>query len=149
MTTFTGRKDKGISFDPKEGRTKQADAHDLNIHQLMSRYLKTGDDRILNAGNAMPMYGDFSKVPDFHTGKLQVLAAEALFNSLPSAIRKRFDHKAHELIEFMRTIDMDLVDQAVVNEAVELGLLPEDRRVKIPEPPKAPEGEEPPAAEGE
>lgn len=120
MTRPTGRKHKGIRF-PNDGRTKQADSIDCDINVLMAKYNQTGDARILNVGNAIPRYGDFSNVPDFMAGQLQIKEAEALFMDLPAAIRSRFENQPDHLIHFMQALESE--DPELINEALELGLV--------------------------
>lgn len=147
MTRLSGREPKGIEYDPAEGRTKQSMRDDCDINKIMARYSKTGDERLLNISNAIPQYGDFSKVGDYLTARLQIKSAEELFAQLPSSVRKMCGHDEAIFLEKVANKDQDLL--------IKLGLVvpskkgPTLEEVKAAQKPTPKEGAESPIQGGE
>jgi len=81
----------------------------------MAKYQKTGVLQHVNtyAGE----YGDFSDVPDYKTGLERVQAADAMFASLPSAIRDKFHNDPAKFIDFA-------TDEKNLEEMQKMGLAP-------------------------
>lgn len=103
---------------PGESLTKQDQADDCNINFIMQKYQKTG--LLDHIAKFEGQYGDFTEAQDFQTSLNQVRAAEELFMTLPSSVRKRFHNQPGEFIEFVS----DPVTNA--EEMQELGLLPKN-----------------------
>lgn len=98
--------------------TVQADAMDTDINVLMKRMgVKDGSMLPASLGVIDPsFYGDFTEVPDLRTALDRTREAMDLFNGLPADIRKRFDHSAWKLHEFVN-------DPENYEEAIRMGLL--------------------------
>lgn len=106
------RRQVGIS-DWGKGRTVQSEAESTDINKIMGKYRDTG---ILEHVNLqVPVYADFSDAVDFHTAKNALLAAEAIFASLPARVRARVDNDPGKFIEFAEDPDN-------AEELIELGL---------------------------
>lgn len=90
--------DKGISFDPKEGRTKQSFKAECDINNILKRYEKSGLLPDLIKTN--PQYGDFSNVPDYQESLNIVHKAHEQFALLDSRVRKRFDNDPAKFLAF-------------------------------------------------
>lgn len=106
-----------------ESKTEQHHANEVDINSIMRKYRKTG---VLPEPSARGIYGDFAFAEDFHTTQNRVVAANELFNNLPSDIRTQFDNDAGAFLGFVN-------DPENADEAREMGLLP-----PIPPPPKKP-----------
>ncbi len=122
--------------------TQQHCKDECNINLIISKSVKTG---IIGTGSGTrkPQFGDYQNI-NYRDMVSKVTEGEQLFESLPSALRTRFDNSVEKLIEF---IDNDENRE----EAIDLGFLPPS---KAPEEPKTksksdpssdpkPSGEEP------
>lgn len=101
-------------------RTQQHFKKDTNINSIMKKYKKSGllvDPSI--KPTAMPQFGDFTKVEDFHSLQNRLCEIQSYFNSLPVEIRTKFKNDPHQLMAFMN-------DEANHEEALRLGLIDND-----------------------
>jgi len=108
-------KHKRVSFETTgPSLTHQANAAECDINHIMQKYQKTG---VLEHQNKFQgNYGDYTNVPqDYHESMNAVLAANDMFMSLPSKIRRRFSNDAGQFLEFVS-------DQKNQSEMIELGL---------------------------
>jgi len=94
--------------------THQSMADECDINKIMLKWQKSG---VLEHRNTYEgQYGDFTNVPqDYHESMNQVLAAEDMFQSLPSSIRKKFGNDPQNYLDFA-------TDPANHAEMVDLGL---------------------------
>lgn len=66
-----------------------------DIATIVAYYNQTGDDSVLK--RYVPMYGDFSKLPNSLAGFLQLrIDSENFFNALPVEVRKEFDYDSNK-----------------------------------------------------
>lgn len=94
-------------------RTKQAFQEESDINVIMRKFYKTG---LLTHVNQYQ--GDYSNLPDavdLQTALNGMIAAQEAFDSLPAALRKRFNN---EPLEFLAFVD----DPANADELITLGL---------------------------
>lgn len=93
----------GIVFE-KPSRTKQSFSDECNINSIMNRYATCGV--IDHVNTAQPLSGDFTIAPaDYQEAMNIMIEAEDRFAALPSDIRKRFDNKPLNLLEFIQNPD--------------------------------------------
>lgn len=120
------------------GRTKQSFKDECNVNHIMAKYTRTG---VIEHGNAhRAQYGEVPAI-EYRQALDAVMKAEALFDSLPAGIRRRFDNQPGKFLDFCD-------DPANRDEAGELGLLeelqelpPPIRPADPPEPPPGPPGD--------
>lgn len=107
----------GVTFEFDPGQTVQSAKDECDINSIMARYAKTGFlvDPLKQPTRGNPTFGDFTAVPDFYQAQQMLADATEAFESLPSAVRKRFSNDPGELIAF-------LADEKNQAEAVKLGL---------------------------
>lgn len=98
-------------------RTKQSEADKCDINKLMARYASTGT--LTHINSAIPQYGDFSNVDDYHSALIKVRLADSAFAELPAQIRRRFANDPGLMSEFVS-------DQANYKEALEMGLITQE-----------------------
>ena len=93
-----GDADYSLHFpDDEPSLTVQSEANSCDINLIVER-ARRGIMPITNP--AIPQFGDFSDVPDYQTAFERVQAAQAAFDSLPAAVRRRFDNDPALLLEF-------------------------------------------------
>jgi len=133
---------QSISFDPKEGRTKQSFVEECDINNIMARHKRTG---VIDHLAKYPLhYGDFTNANDYQEAHNKLIAANDAFDALPAHVRRRMDNDPAKLMDFM-------ADPDNVEEAQELGLLPKPSDPDpepVPDPAGGappPEGEDPPS----
>lgn len=95
------------------GRTKQSFKDECDINRIMSRYAATGVLDFIEKREAR--FADVSET-DFLTAMQTVAEATTAFNSLPSALRERFENEPARLLAFLE-------DSRNLEEAIELGLV--------------------------
>lgn len=131
-----------VAFDPAEGRTKQSMRDECNINLIMARYQRTGAVSHVNRRGAE--YG-FAPALDFRQAMELTRKAQAIFDELPSSLRKRFRNDPAQFLEFVQNPEN-------AEEMRELGLMREVEKptrvevvnLPVPEPPDPP-GEDDPA----
>lgn len=123
-TAYSPRERVQVSSD-KPSLTVQSSKDECDINNILKKYVKT---QLMDHVNVhQGSYGDYTSVQDYHTSVQQVMAAEEMFMSLPSGLRKRFGNDPAEFLAFVE-------DEANVDEARKLGLIPGDvNRVEAPE----------------
>ena len=75
-------------------RTKQAFKQECDINHIMKKFKKVAGSEFLNQyqGYLGGQFGDFSEVVDYRTALDQINRSKAVFEALPSVLRKRFDN---------------------------------------------------------
>lgn len=97
-----------------ESLTRQAHQQECDINQIMAKWQKTGIIEHVNEFEGQ--YGDFTDLPaDYQSALNQVMAAQEMFESLPSTVRRKFDNDPGKFLEFV-----DNPENA--GELVEMGL---------------------------
>lgn len=94
-------------------RTKQSDADQCEINNIMAKYARTGAINHFNTHQGS--YGDATG-HDFQTSMNIVIDAQNMFDELPSNIRNRFENEPAQFLDFVN-------DEANKSEMAELGLL--------------------------
>lgn len=130
-----------IKFSPKSPYTRQEFKAESDINTIMRRYQSTGELPALNT--RYPEYLDCTGI-DFAAQMQFIAGAKSMFNSLPSAIRARFDNDPVAFVQFCG-------DDSNRVELAQMGLLsPEATKAALspaaPNPPSPPPDIEPPAA---
>lgn len=97
----------------KASLTRQEFVQEADINNIMKRYAA---GMPLPVGRRVPMFDDFSNVPDFQTSFEIVEKASEAFASLPSEVRRRFDNDPRSLLAFLQ-------DESNREEAIRLGLI--------------------------
>lgn len=90
---------------PPEGgrqRTKQADALETDINQIVGRYIAHGE---LPNNGQQPTYGDFTDTGTYHSALNLVLSAQTDFGALPSAVRKHVDNDPGQFLTLVHDPD--------------------------------------------
>lgn len=82
-----------------KSRTEQAHKDETDINRIMKKYEKTG--LIAHVNNYQGDYGDFVDAPDYQTALNRVMAANEMFGTLPSAIRKQFGNDPASFLEYV------------------------------------------------
>lgn len=94
-------------------RTKQSFAEESDINTIVRRFGLSGE---MPSAVAMPQYGDFTAVQDYHSALNVITAANEGFDALPAEVRSRFTNDPANLLAF-------LADDANRPEAEKLGLV--------------------------
>jgi len=114
--------------------TKQEFKKEADINYIMSRWTKTGslvDPLTINLSRT-PRFGDVSNVPSYMDMQNHIIGTQAIFDSLPAWLRKRFNNNPAEFYEFyMNDINNE--------EAIYLGLKPKPEPKPEPKPDPNPE----------
>lgn len=127
-----------VDFSCSRDRTIQSAKDDCDINVIVRRFSVAGQ---VPPVNAVPFYGDFTQVDDFHHACNMVIEARDQFMRLPAATRLKFGNDPGRMIEFLN-------DDGNLDEARALGLcnpavaVPEPQLVRVvadpPVPPVAP-----------
>lgn len=122
----------GTSYPGPNGQSKtlQQFARDADINQILARFATTGELLTpVSVGKrtpAVPMFADYADAPSYQEALDLVIESEAMFDELPSSLRKRFGNDPAQLLAFIDNPEN-------YDDAVALGLLP-----AAPEPVVAP-----------
>lgn len=101
-------------FDPS--MTVQSDKDSCDVNLIIRQYDRTGV--LTSVNEATPQFVDVG-VHDYKESIDFVMAAQEAFDSLPAAVRKRFNGSPAEYLDFVNSSDNR-------SEAVELGLIDPD-----------------------
>lgn len=83
-------------------RTKQAPAEEVDINQIVARFIKTGQ---MPTDLRTPLNGDFTNLPDYQTALNMVREGQEAFNAMPVEVRTRFHNDPAEFIDFISNDD--------------------------------------------
>lgn len=97
---------------PEPTKTRQADAKEADINQIVKNFGITG---ALPQAVRVPTYQDFDEVFDYRSAIEAVRAAETSFMQMPAQIRARFANDPQAFVEYC-------ADPANLPEMRELGL---------------------------
>jgi len=106
----------------REGRTKQSFKSECDINNIVKKYTKNGTLPSMIKEN--PVYGDFSKPIDYMTAHDIIEKADKQFNALSSEIRKRFNNRPEEFLEFVENPEN-------TDELIKMGLA-NPKKVEVP-----------------
>lgn len=90
--------DSGLDCSVEPSLTKQSFADEADINNIVRRFSLTGQ---LPTDLAVPQYGDFVDVVDYHSAMLQVRKSQEAFMELPAQVRSRFHNDPGELVDFV------------------------------------------------
>lgn len=93
--------------------TKQCFQEECDINEIMKKYDETGV--VEHENRFKGDYGDYISVQDYHTSLNQIIAAEEMFDTLPSKLRLRFANDPAEFLSFVE-------NPANEQEMIDLGL---------------------------
>lgn len=96
--------------------TEQSHKSECDVNKIIRKYDKNG--LINHVSKIEAQFGDVSGI-EFKSAQDKVIAAKAMFNELPSDIRKRFENNPASLLTFMDDADNR-------QEAIELGIINPD-----------------------
>ena len=117
-----------VPIETEGSLTQQSGKDECDINRIMKKYEREGLFDHVNKHQGS--YGNFIGFQDYQTSQNQILEAQAAFETIPSAVRKKFDNSPVKFLEFAQNPDN-------LDEMIELGLA--NAR------PAAPEGEAPTA----
>lgn len=115
-TLYEREKMRGIKFNLEESMTQQQFKNDVDINNIVGRFLQTGFVNPMLVKQGVPQYGDVSMIESYRHSLDQIRDAQQMFMQLPSKIRSRFQHDPLELLAFV-------ADKNNLPEAIELGLV--------------------------
>lgn len=101
-TRFSARIPVLVKCTAEEGRTKSEFMDDVDINKIIQRYKRTGnlpDSTRL----ALKRYEDVSEVTDYHQLYDRLHAAQDAFQSLPAAVRKKFNNDPGQFLAALDT----------------------------------------------
>lgn len=107
--------------------TVQADKEACDINVILERFANTG--MLTHENSAIPQYGDFVDVSDFHDSMNKVATATEMFMELPAQLRARFGNDPQAYVNFA-------LDPANKEEAIRLGILNAPKETPSEEPPR-------------
>lgn len=86
-------------LDYSDGRTKQAFKDETDINKILKKAQKAGSlSHFMKHG---AVYGDFSDVPDLIEAKHRIDAGQAIFDELPSELRREFANDQFRFFEYV------------------------------------------------
>lgn len=94
--TNAATKASAVVFTQKS-RTRQADAADADINNIVERF---GITKTMPIGAQPLSYGDFAEVFDFQSAQNAIVDASRRFMAMPSKIRDRFNNDPQKFLEF-------------------------------------------------
>lgn len=124
--------DYGIAIDPEEDQTHQEHEAECNINNIMAKYQRTGT--IDHIAKYSPIYQDVQAI-DYQSALNTIANSEAMFQDLPSQLRKHFDNDPAKFLEFVDRDGQDGVYDLLTKLGVAYG---EGSRYEPPTPPPAP-----------
>ena len=98
MSSLPGDCSNGLEFCDRS-LTKQSFAKDADINNILASYSKTGI--LANANTQIPLFGDFTNVPDYQTSLNMVNDANQRFSQLDARVRDRFGNDPAKLLAFL------------------------------------------------
>lgn len=101
-----------VTVNDQPSKTDQSFKKDCDVNAIMNRFLKTG--QISHLAKSQGQYIDVSEVQDLHNSLIQVNRAQAAFDALPAAIRKKMGNTPLGMMEW-------LADPENNAEAIKLG----------------------------
>lgn len=112
--------DTRIYCEPGSSMTKQADAAECDINNILAKVQKTGMIEHLAQGE--PFYGDVTEMVDYQSAMNLINKANDLFMKMSPDIREKFENNPEKMITFLN-------NEANYDEAVKLGMVI-DKRAK-------------------
>lgn len=101
-------------FCTDESRADQGAKEECDINTIVRRFGVTGQ---LPIGVRMPEYADFVDAADYQTSLNAIAKARESFDSMPAAVRDRFQNDPNRFVDFC-------ADERNRPEALRMGLIP-------------------------
>lgn len=105
-THYDNHRKVELSFVDEPVITIQGLADEVDINRIMSRYQVTG--LVSHVNRHAPMYGEI-RSSDFQEAMETVLLGQAMFDELPSTVRRYFENDPAQFLAFVS--DPDNVDE--------------------------------------
>lgn len=135
---------KARKFDYSDGRTHQSFKDETDINKILAKYQRT--HTISHLSKYQGVYGDFSDVPDLLEANSRYQRGKAIFDELPSEVRREFDNNMGAFFAFVNDpANVDKLDKVLPDLAKPGTQKPAVRRsgANMPQPegaaPEAPE----------
>lgn len=119
FSEFDPPPDPGVDCSVLPSMTQQNFAAECDINNIMKRFEATGllpDDSL-----GAPQFADVASAGDYHAAQNLIVAANEAFMDLPPKVRKRFSNDPVQFLSFIDSLNSG--DEALLNEAISLGLL--------------------------
>ena len=111
----------------KDGRTKQAFKDETDINRILARAQK--GDAITHLAKHGAVYGDFTDFPDLLDAHDRLMRGKAIFDELPSEVRREFSNNPSAFFEFVNAPEnRDQLERLIPGLAKPGDQLPEPRR---------------------
>ena len=112
-----------VDFSESPSMTEQSHSRGCDIHNIMSKYEKTGG--IDHEKQYQGQYLDLPSSPDFHAAMNTIAQANSMFESVPSDIRKKFHNDPAQYIAFMQNAENY---EKIVEMGLDASHLPEPKK---------------------
>lgn len=90
----------GIDFTGDPGYTEQAHKDEVDIHNIMRKYEKTG---VIKHNAAFEgQYMDMTGALDYTDAQNLIAEGKSMFETVPSGIRQDFDNDSSKFVDFMQ-----------------------------------------------
>lgn len=95
--------DMSAHFDTTPSMTKQEFAAELDINNIMNRFIASdGDPTVLTVNTRKAKYGDFTQMPDsYHSAMNYVIETKNEFMKLDAELRARFNNDPQLFLNFV------------------------------------------------
>lgn len=118
------RKATDIDFTGQISMTKQEFTDDANLNITMARFGIT-DGALPPVAHDPRLFGDFTSAVDLHTALDRIRAAWDMFDTLPAALRTRFENDPVKLYDWVN-------DPTNTQEALDLKILSQEGAQMVP-----------------
>lgn len=123
---------KHVTIIEGESMTKQAAADECDINNIMAQFRKTG--LLTHVRQNEGEYGDFTNALEYHECLNKLREADAMFSTMPSDLRAKFDNDPAKFLDFAQNPDnqQEMIDLGLStpNEFYEAHISPDDNPVK-------------------
>lgn len=109
-----------FSESGSQSLTQQQFKDESDINVILKRFQENPQpDLRTGVGPRVPLWGDFSSIPDVKSAHAIFQQAEASFGSLPSELRARFNNNPVEMLAFIEKASPDQLKEVFGDRAPE------------------------------
>lgn len=107
----------GLDFKGEKSLTQQQFAGDVDVNNIVARFMKTGMLSDDDVSRRAAVYADVSNVGDYQTMLNTINKVKAEFDKMPADIKNEFDNDPALMLDFMSKPEN-------LDDCIEMGLLP-------------------------
>lgn len=112
FTRFSPAKSVSVDVSSRPSLTQQQFRDECDVNYIIEHFQDPARPSLVQPSvPRVPLFGDFSQIPDVRSAHAIFQRAEAEFSALPADVRAKFDNNPVSMMAFLETSSVDQIKQ--------------------------------------